>query len=575
MAATPPGSTKATGYSDKQTVRIMTIDKSRSRVECSTRDGAMIYAAVWESPNIFRWPKINEIWTVRKDAGIWRLDSQIRSSIEEESGSNITLSALPEGDTRILGTNVHVHGLIADSISTKGGTSSVFIDAREWVGNTPSTLDKGPQLQEALNAAKETGHGARLVLPPWEVVTGQELFQASYVALTGHGWGTSGIKLGDSTNTNILSVEHYGGSGIVDFEMRDFFINGNKSKNTKGSGILLDGSRFIVDSLHIFDCAEDNFNAQMTTEGVDTEGGMDSFISNLKCWLGGRYNIRINGHDWHLQNVVGIKKDSEPITTNILIDSEAFATKMVNVHAWGESKYAMVLKADVVAVNCEAEGGVTANVLLESDNGIWLGGKVFADRSEHGKKGFKWGNSKGFNWIIEGVRVDHCIEGAFDFTECDSGASRIIATVEQASGPVVIGSPSGLATIDLTVFGGATYEPPAKVSAPIEIETNTTGTLGLSVLTSGDTNARYEVSGSGQIGFGSGSSGADTFIQRTGTESLRLLGNVEVSKNFGANGATPQGKKEVTGSRSTGTAVASIITILQECGIIGTDGTSP
>lgn len=106
---------KSNGYGDKSTVRIITVDKSRRRVECATRDGAMIFAAVWETANVFRWPEVGEIWTVRSDSGIWRLDSQVQSEIAEDESDTIpqTLEELGEGETRISGTVVHMNEIFA------------------------------------------------------------------------------------------------------------------------------------------------------------------------------------------------------------------------------------------------------------------------------------------------------------------------------------------------------------------------------------------------------------------------------------------------------------------------------
>lgn len=74
------------------------------------RDGAMIWAAVWETDTTFRWPEVGETWTVRMDTGVWRLDKIVQSPIaEEESTANsISLKDLPEGDSRIVGNTVHV-----------------------------------------------------------------------------------------------------------------------------------------------------------------------------------------------------------------------------------------------------------------------------------------------------------------------------------------------------------------------------------------------------------------------------------------------------------------------------------
>lgn len=130
MAATTQP-TKPTGYTDKQTVRVITVDQAQRRVECATRDGAMIYAAVWETPTAFRWPKTGEIWTVRKDTNVWRLDSQV----DQTNGPVLPIAVedMAEGETRIQGDLVYVNAL---AIGDGGGTSQTAIigEVKEWAG---------------------------------------------------------------------------------------------------------------------------------------------------------------------------------------------------------------------------------------------------------------------------------------------------------------------------------------------------------------------------------------------------------------------------------------------------------
>jgi hypothetical protein len=455
--------------------------------------------------------------------------------------------------------------------------SSPAADVREFGAKGDGSTDDSAAFNSGIEAMAATG--GTLLFPAGRFLVADVVLQSG-VHLAGVGLGATILALPDGANTDVITSEGYGSASIVDFSITDLTIDGNKAHNSSGSGLKIDGSRFRIDGIQVYNCATDNINLQQTVDGVDTEGGMDSFITNTKSWLAGGRNIRIAGHDWHLTNVVAIAKDASHTLTNILIDTTGYATKMTNVHAWGECKYAMEIKSDVEAVNCEAEGAVTANVFLEGDNGLWLGGKVFVDESAHGKKGFKWATGKGYNWIINAVKVVGCTEGAFDFTLGDSGNSRISALVEQASGSVIVGTPSTSATIDLKVYGGASYTPPTSASNPVLIQTAETGTIALQTLKAAEAHSRFQLETSGQMGWGPGSTGADTFLQRNGAEVLRIIAKLSVSKDLevegklGINGAGPQAKKKITGSRSTGTAMSSLITILQEIGIIGEDATT-
>lgn len=138
--------TKQNGYGEKQTVRIITVDKKKRRVECAMRDGAMIFAAVWETGTIFRWPEIGEIWTVRMDTGIWRLDQIVQSIIAEHESEATpkTLAELPEGDTRIIGEKIHANDIDAKdlTVNTVIATSGLYTDYG-IVTSLPITTVKG------------------------------------------------------------------------------------------------------------------------------------------------------------------------------------------------------------------------------------------------------------------------------------------------------------------------------------------------------------------------------------------------------------------------------------------------
>lgn len=138
--------TKQNGYGEKQTVRIITVDKEKRRVECAMRDGAMIFAAIWETGTIFRWPEVGEIWTVRMDTGIWRLDQIVQSVIAEHESEATpkTLADLPEGDTRIIGGTVHANDIDAKdlTVNTIIATSGLYTDYG-IVTSLPITTVKG------------------------------------------------------------------------------------------------------------------------------------------------------------------------------------------------------------------------------------------------------------------------------------------------------------------------------------------------------------------------------------------------------------------------------------------------
>lgn len=116
------------GYGPKQTVRIMTVDPATRRVEATLKDGAMIQIRVFDVPTIFRWPKPEELWTVRRDSGLWVLDARIE---HEQDGLGL-IEDMEPGQTKITGTttitgNLNVQGaFIASGSATAEGSIGTF-----------------------------------------------------------------------------------------------------------------------------------------------------------------------------------------------------------------------------------------------------------------------------------------------------------------------------------------------------------------------------------------------------------------------------------------------------------------
>lgn len=348
--------------------------------------------------------------------------------------------------------------MVVDALNQRLGWGSTFIDSRNWLGNTPTTSDRGPQLQKFLDFLRDEGPGATGVLPPWVSVTAQPIVLYNDVSVIGHGPGPSGIKLGDGSNHDVLTVAAYGTGGIHNFGLSGFHIDGNSAKNTEGSGLLLDGITFLLDNLYVFNCAKDGINEQKSIAdgALRAYGEMDAFTQNVKVWDAGRYGIRWNGHDCHFTNVVAISNE----VRNLLIDTEAFASKLLDVHAYGGAEYGMELKASAKCVNCEAEGGAKANVLLNADNVKWIGGEVFSDSGGAGQVGFEWAAGKGFNTLIEGVRTNACDEGHFKFTGT-GGNSRVSGLCYGTKGTAVVGAPAESVEFDLKAVGGVALGVPS------------------------------------------------------------------------------------------------------------------
>lgn len=169
---------QSVGYGEKLAVRIITVDKEKNRVECATRDGAMIWAAVWETGTIFRWPEVGETWTVRKDTGVWRLDQIVQNDLTEKQSEAVpkTLLDLPEGDTRILGETIHTNDMVIRDLTVHNMTVNGITNF-DILTTLPSSASEGDTC--ILQAA--TGVFWNLVYTgettyPWAKIGGPPLF---------------------------------------------------------------------------------------------------------------------------------------------------------------------------------------------------------------------------------------------------------------------------------------------------------------------------------------------------------------------------------------------------------------
>lgn len=103
----------------------------------------MIQVRVFDIPAIFRWPKVDELWTVRRDGGMWVLDARI----EHEQDDLGVIEDMAEGETKIAGdTTVKGTADIEGDTTVKGDLSVESTgDPDELTGLTPGGHIKAAQ----------------------------------------------------------------------------------------------------------------------------------------------------------------------------------------------------------------------------------------------------------------------------------------------------------------------------------------------------------------------------------------------------------------------------------------------
>jgi hypothetical protein len=92
------------GQTEKMAVTIVTVDPSTNRIEGVGRDAAVIQVSAPNGP-LVRWPAVNELWLIRRENGVWQLDSFVESAPKTLVPGELSLSA-----TRVHADRIRIGG---------------------------------------------------------------------------------------------------------------------------------------------------------------------------------------------------------------------------------------------------------------------------------------------------------------------------------------------------------------------------------------------------------------------------------------------------------------------------------
>jgi hypothetical protein len=91
---------------------ITTVETATRRIEAKLKDGGEVAVSLFDIPPFFVWPKVGDLWIIRKDGGYWKLDTKI------DTDKEYSVDNLNAGEGKIS----------ADIIKTPSGKNVVVVD---------------------------------------------------------------------------------------------------------------------------------------------------------------------------------------------------------------------------------------------------------------------------------------------------------------------------------------------------------------------------------------------------------------------------------------------------------------
>lgn len=331
-------------------------------------------------------------------------------------------------------------------------------------------------IQAAVDAAAEAGGGI-VFFPRGTYIVGTAIVIKDRVTLAGEGFASSIIKLKNGANTDVMVTEGFSGltgtdkaEGPRDWEVRNLRIEGNKANNASGHGMKLYGYRFRLSNLRITNCKNDGIHSESFSAANipgnperDTEAEIDN-VRTVNC---DGYGVYWGGpHDTQFNEVTTVSSPSGSLG-GFKIVSPGFTNKFVNCHAWGPAPYAWYF--DTAAgnqhcVNCEAEGGTTAQIYTDSVAIWWNGGSIFpGGGTANTRTGIVFGPNS-FNHYFDVYFRDLLYD--CDFNAGDAGNSTIKGqSKSSAESFTVTGAPAKSIVWGIQAYGSKVDSFPLKAVA--------------------------------------------------------------------------------------------------------------
>jgi len=131
-------------YRDRQIVNIITVDPAQQLIEGRLKDRGLVQIAPpYPQGAFFVWPKVDEVWSIRRMANIWYLEDRMESPYEENG-----ILTLNPGEGRIASDVIYDKS--GNPLLSLPSSPSAIADASEAHDVNPTFSDT--EVEAALNA---------------------------------------------------------------------------------------------------------------------------------------------------------------------------------------------------------------------------------------------------------------------------------------------------------------------------------------------------------------------------------------------------------------------------------------
>jgi hypothetical protein len=301
------------------------------------------------------------------------------------------------------------------------------------------STDDTQAIQDAEDAAAEAG--GQVWFPPGTFLTGT-ITKKSKSHWKGAGTEATILMLAPGTNDDLVRGADFetltSGStsgGIHNWSISDMTLDGNKTSQTTGCGLIVYGYGYYLQNVRVRNCYEHGILSQWGSNlGSPGQDSMEAHLSGVKSHGNNMDGIYWTGpHDSVMVNVHTFENGGNGLTVAGL----GGGLQLTNGHSWGLSQdYAVRLDALAYLTNCQSEGASVAQVYIGVNDCQYIGGAIYAAGAPG--VGAEIANNAAA-YLIQTQFVG-CTNGAVKFTS-DGGMGMVQARVYQESGSSVVGTP--------------------------------------------------------------------------------------------------------------------------------------